>query len=396
MLCMGAAAVGLLLLAVGWALCLHRSAQDTLGPLVQRVDTNAFSLVWWDGAAVSASVEARDARGAVHRATLQHRGRRWLARIEGLRAGAAYTYAIRGRDVAGALTFQHSAEVRTAPAPGGRFSFAVVGDSGDGSARTARLADRILAYRPDLLLHTGDLVYKRGAWADYPNAFFEPFARLAAQVPIYPVLGNHDVLTLDGRPFLSTFDLPRNGPSGGEADRCYEFCFGGVTFVALDSSKDARDLAAQQVPWLDSLLAESSPHWRFAFFHHAPYSAGRHGSDQALQRALVPALERAGIDAVFNGHNHTYVRTAPLLRGVVETNGGIVYVTSGQGGPEHSGGLRDTPSFVEVSRDGGVSFTFVEVADDHLTLSQIDEAGRVLDRVRLVRGEYGFLREAGG
>ena len=52
------------------------------------------------------------------------------------------------------------------------------------------------------------MVYPRGAEKDYDKRFFAPYRALIEEVPIFPVLGNHDVLHRNGAAFLDNFHLP--------------------------------------------------------------------------------------------------------------------------------------------------------------------------------------------
>ena len=58
---------------------------------------------------------------------------------------------------------------------------------------------------PDLVLHTGDVVYPAGQERHYDRRFFAPYRNLIKTVPVFPVLGNHDVMRGDGTAFLENF-----------------------------------------------------------------------------------------------------------------------------------------------------------------------------------------------
>src|SRR3989442_13322365 len=85
-------------------------------------------------------------------------GRRGLrvARLAGLLPATAYRCRIGSRDRPSQV------RLRTAPAEPVPFTFAAVGDTGDGSRAAAALPRRILAGPPPFLVHLGDLPYPRG------------------------------------------------------------------------------------------------------------------------------------------------------------------------------------------------------------------------------------------
>src|SRR5262249_30345539 len=112
--------------------------------------------------------------------------------------------------------------------------FLAFGDSGNGSNTQRAVAETMIAAKPDLIIHLGDLIYPNGSAEDFRRNFFDPYRELLARVPFMPSLGNHDVATNKGQPFLDVFVLPENGPKGIQPERNYWFDFGDARFVALD------------------------------------------------------------------------------------------------------------------------------------------------------------------
>lgn len=388
----GAAMLLLATLAAGWIACLYSQIPRALGPLVQRVHATGFSVVWWDRAAdqgqMTVVLPGESSRTVMARCV----DGRWTASVDGLEPSSEITYRVKSWSAAEGLTFDHEERVRTARQPGEPVRFAVLGDSGNGDAETRELARTILRFRPDFVLHAGDVVYRHGAWAGYPQRFFEPFRELAAAVPIYPVAGNHDLEPGGGRAFLRVFDLPDNGPDGPARHLGYWFDCGDARIVALDSNEDAAEMVRNQEPWLARALA-GAPSWKFAVMHHPAYSVGSHGSSEVMQHTLAAACEAGGVQVVFAGHNHTYVRTQPMRGGVPRPEGGTVYITSGQGAVERNEPAGALPSFVAAFNDHAVSSTLVEAEGDRLRIRQVDSRGRAIDDASWVRGPGGLRSE---
>src|SRR5258705_799429 len=71
----------------------------------------------------------------------------------------------------------------------------------------------------------------------------------------------------------------------------------------------ARNVASQdvgaQLALLDRELAASRAPWKLVFGHHTIYSGGsEHGNTAELLEQIKPILERRGVQAYINGHEH--------------------------------------------------------------------------------------------
>jgi acid phosphatase type 7 len=265
---------------------------------------------------------------------------------------------------------------RTAPADeDSRFSFAVVGDSGDGGRAQLEVAGLLERLRPDLILHAGDVVYPRGAEKDYDRRFFAPYRTLLKEVPIFLVLGNHDVRHRDGAAYLDNFYPPLHNP--GSTKRFYSFDWGGAHFVALDSELYHGDRGAgpeEQKAFLERDLAATRKRWKFAFLHRSLYSSSRYGLDELIREDLEPLFARYGVDVVFSGHDHAYERTAPVM--------GVTHVVSGGGGREVYRAGKERWTACSKSAHHAV---LVHIGDSRLDLEAIEPDGNVFDRWHLFR-----------
>jgi hypothetical protein len=363
------------------------------GPMVQIPEPDGLTIVWeMDGSFARGAVRLLGPGGAelIEPATVA--GQRYEASFQGLERGAEYHYSVLnygflGREIVVAGPFPAS----TAAEPGRPFRFVAFGDSGTGSLSQAALAERIVDAAPDLVIHTGDLVYPGGAKEDYLFNFYEPNAGLIPSVPFMPILGNHDCVTDLGRPLLEAFVLPVNGPTGIELERNYWFDFGDARFVGLDSNKMSEKhsgvLTLEQMktvvaPWLRGVLMDCDAKWKFVYFHHPFYTGSEHPAEGAayLKEAYVSVFEECGVDMAFAGHNHLYERTAPIKGDQIVAEGaGVVYVTTGAGGAARYAMNEPPPEYMVAYNDEFLSFTQVDVLADRLELAQIDDQGRVLD-----------------
>jgi len=375
-----------LILAIIVSLPFRRPASDLEhGPLIQNTTTNAFSVVWRQegNEAGVLSLRGNGINGSRFAATQD--GARYEARAEGLTSGTAYRYEILHTTSDGTEYRLFDGQAATVKPAGAPFTFTVFADSGTGQRHQFRLAQVMNRYPTDFILHAGDLVYKKGKARDYRRKFFSPYRELISHIPFYPVLGNHDVATDNGQPFLDIFSPPKNGPPSIQPGRCYTFDYGDARFVGIDSTLDSETLATAVAPWLQETLADSSITWRFVYFHHPPWAGGKRPGNAKIRDTLVPAIEAAGVDIVFCGHNHLYERTHPITGGEIAPSNGVIYIISGAGGKTlHDERTSDAP-YLNVSNDAEYSFTWVTINGPRLELMQISEDDAVLDTFILVK-----------
>ncbi len=305
------------------------------GPMLQQGSADggeqSVSLVWYTTRAlatgecqVSVTID-----GVERNLPAETSGRRNRVRVDGLRAGRDYPYRIR----LGSRTLAES-NLHTNKPAGQPFSFIVFGDSGLGGPEQYQLARQMVESisLPDFVLHTGDLVYSRGARSKYKDRFFAPYRKLLERVNFWPCLGNHDIASPAlGQPYLDIFELPPDGPRNLSAGRNYWFDYDSARIAVIDSNLDEAALSQSVVPWLREVMNTGRPTWKFISLHHPPYTAGGHHPNLGVQRALVPVFEELGIDVVFCGHDHIYERTYPM-RGGRQNQGGVVDVVTGCGG----------------------------------------------------------------
>jgi hypothetical protein len=334
-----------------------------VAPYVQAGTPTSMVVIWQSASPVAGTLQLLDG-GRPIRELHDAPGTHHQFKLDGLKPGASYGYrALEGTREAGHGTFHaNNGSDQT------RFRFAVVGDSGSGNANQFAVARQILAWKPDFVLHTGDVVYEGGAERDYQPKFVEPYRQLIANTVMYPTLGNHDYRTRSGSPYLAFFELPHAGQ-----ERWYSFNYGHALFIGLDSNARFGP-GSEQYTWLKATLAGSTARWKMAYFHHPFYSSGWEGSSPWLRETWGPLFKQYGVNVVFNGHDHDYERIKPMDK--------IQFIVTGGGGASLRK-MKWSP-FTAAER---VTYHFVgvQVDGDHLTGEAIDAKGLTFDRWDLTR-----------
>jgi acid phosphatase type 7 len=338
-------------------------------PYMQGVTANS-AVICWVSAGPDAGVVEYGKTPELGRKEAEARvGRRHAVALTGLDPGSTYHYRVEGAGGSSATGC-----FCTAPAgDDSRFSFAVVGDSGSGGKGQLAVAALLERLRPDLVLHTGDVVYPAGQERHYDRRFFTPYRNLIKTVPLFPVLGNHDVRKGNGAAFLENFHPPLGSP--GSTKRYYSFDWGNTHFVALDSELYHGDRGSdpeEQRDFLERDLATTRKHWRIVFLHRSPYGSSRHGGDEKVREDLEPLFAKNGVDLVFSGHDHVYERTVPIR--------GVTYVVSGGGGRRLYPAGRSARTVSSVSAHHAV---LVRVDGSHLSLEAVEAGGTYVDRLDL-------------
>ncbi len=366
-------------------------------PYVQNVGTDRAAILWTTLESGEGAVECSGGPGAPVRAAARMREfpalvteigftyYQYQADLSGLSASVRYRCSITldGQPLAP----QEDAELAFRTAGPGPFTFLAFGDSGTGSPEQRQIARRMAEERPSLVLHTGDIVYPGGGYAEQQAFYFDVYWRMMLQTPFFPCPGNHDYDTGNGEPYLAAHSAPtRNVPAAGRG-RYYSYDWGNVHFVSLDSNLSLAAAASgsgEMLEWLDRDLRESRAFWRVVYLHHAPFSGGPKESDalgKLVRDYVAPILDRYDVPLMLNGHEHSYQRTFPIRAGEpLDTGQGVVYVTTGGGGaPLYNVIFRPQVAVAESAHH----FLRADVDGARMTLRAIRPDGRELDRFTL-------------
>lgn len=201
----------------------------------------------------------------------------------------------------------------------------VIGDSGTADANARSVRDSFLEFggltHTDVWLMLGDNAYDNGTDQEYQRAFFGMYRKILRRTAAWPTLGNHDGSAEDAKhessAYFRAFTLPTRAEAGGVPSykkAYYSFDYANVHFICLDSAGSDRLRGGAMMEWLQKDLASTIQQWVIAYWHHPPYSSGRHDSDTDIESIqmrtnALPILDAFGVDLVLNGHVHCYARS---------------------------------------------------------------------------------------
>lgn len=223
------------------------------------------------------------------------------------------------------------------------FTFVSGGDCGIGPPA---LASNQIAARQDpyFVLIAGDLGYDNGVSAataiqfikNYSSQMVDSQGRL---IPLITCLGNHEVRGgYRGRRSDATYFFPLF--DGLYRDTTYNVLdFGDYLSLVLLDSGHVSSVDGEQTDWLENVLKarQDCPHLIVAYHVPAypsvrsPQSLIGWGTGELQRQHWCPLLERYGVDAVLEHHDHVFKRTHPLLDGL-RSNYGLAYLGDGSWG----------------------------------------------------------------
>lgn len=262
----------------------------------------------------------------------------------------------------------------------------IVGDASFGDEATQRLVALMAAQDLNFVLHTGDVVYETDP-SDLMNSYvvkyFEPFAPLLQQMPVYTVLGNHDydaVLRWQDAPFYDYAfppfpDPDFSYPEARRANQYYAFHYQDVQFLMLDSQVFyGVQGRGEQDAWLAERLADPRFRITIPVFHVSPYSSSVVHPDDSLpvRYSWNPRFEAANVPVVFSGHFHHYER---------HIANGITYIVSGGGSSTLYAQGESLPESQVYARR--THFVLLEIFEERSELRAISVDGEVLDQATI-------------
>ncbi|MDD4802481.1 MAG: metallophosphoesterase family protein [Syntrophomonas sp.] len=288
--------------------------------------------------------------------------------LSGLSANSRYIYRV---GCEGAWSEPASFSTATS---GDKFSFVYMGDIQEGYEIWGGMLQRVAAANPRFVIQGGDII-NEVTITDEWQQFFTAASPLFKEIPFLPTSGNHDNEPI----FWDSFALPQNGPEGYK-EKFYSFNYGNCHITVLDSN--LMGASAPQYTtvksWLENDLTNSTQQWKFVVFHYPPYPVVDDMHSYNLQKNWVPLFEQCGVDIVFVGHQHVYMRTKPLKEDQVQADGqGIVYIMGNSGSKFYKPGTGFDYIAKEIAYVS--NYQLISIDGDSLVMTSRDADGKVID-----------------
>lgn len=163
----------------------------------------------------------------------------------------------------------------------------------------------------DFILGTGDLVDNGGNFNHWKRMFNTASDNLM-DTALMTATGNHE--EKGDNAITENFIIPNAPEQDTTKGVYYSFDYNTAHFAILNTNalNDDGTIGGEQLEWLKNDMSSSKKPWKFVALHKAPYSNGAHFDDSdviALRNQLSALMPELGVDMVFQGHDHVYMRT---------------------------------------------------------------------------------------
>ncbi|MCQ2484983.1 MAG: metallophosphoesterase [Clostridia bacterium] len=247
---------------------------------------------------------------------------RHIVKVSGLEAGKTYFYRIGD---ASRNWWSQTGSFKTENG-GDETSFIHIGDPQSQSAKqydtfAALIAKAYEMYDSDFIIDTGDNVdhgdnFRQWQW------FLDEASDTLMNTALMSAAGNHEE---KGSFAIDKNFVYSNVPEQDVEEGIYfSFDYNNVHVAILNTNNLDKDdsLNDEQIEWLKDDMQSSNADWKFVAFHKAMYSNGSHYKDDdvcEIRDELCELMPQLGIDMVFQGHDHVYLRTDSMIDNEVES-----------------------------------------------------------------------------
>ena len=193
-----------------------------------------------------------------------------------------------------------------------------------------RTLEAAVAQDPDVsfIISAGDQVNKTGQPKEEEYAGYLS-ADALSYLPVATAIGNHDSLNPDYQYHFNNPNATDYGTTAAGGD--YYYSYGNGLFIVLNTNN--YNVAEHKQAIAEAVASDPDAAWRIVTIHQDIYGSGLDHSDtdgMILRTQLTPIFDQYDIDAVLQGHDHTYSRSK-LLYGDGQSHGTYEFQLNAEG-----------------------------------------------------------------
>ena len=230
------------------------------------------------------------------------------------------------------------------------------------------------------------------------NAWFDVVENMSRQIPIAPVMGNHETYDRDWqvrRPIAYThfFSLPAVTPDKYQ-NQYYSFDYGDVHFAVLNTQMSELtqfqpDMLQDEINWFKEDMSQTTKKWKVVLMHKDPLQYAFQSSPQPREEGFseegtvwMPLFDKYNIDVVLSAHLHTY-RTRGHIRNFRRDADGPLYIITGVAGNVRYPSLWKQHSLDEyiAPQPETDNYLTLEASENALTITGFLPSGEQLNAV---------------
>ncbi len=214
----------------------------------------------------------------------------------------------------------------------------------------------------DLGIQTGDFVDKADIYEDWCTNL--GLLDGLDGTDVLHTLGNHDI-TGD----TDNFDITRS-IFGMDDPKYYSVEYGCVYIASISYGVGADYEKA--LNWLVTDAQRSNATWKILTIHQPAYYTNDSGGNEVIHDMLPAYAQKAGIDIVFSGHDHSYARTSPMIDGKVDEDGVVYYICASSGEKSYTVSKHPEFNFEQVNGDYNAVYLTVKADNNEITVNAYD------------------------
>lgn len=287
--------------------------------------------------------------------------------LTGLKPDTAYVYRVGDGKI-----WSDIAEFKTGISKNENTNFFIIADiQSEDLTNTQTILDTVSNGNYSFGIQTGDGVdtainYKY--WNEFTKLF--GIEQMKGKDVIH-VLGNHEYEgNLSGEIANKVYNLP--------GSKYYSVTYGNVYVAVLNYTRSSAELQ-EALEWLEKDAAASDARWKVLTMHQPSYYTNTTGGNGYIHDMVPKAAEKAGIDFVFSGHDHSYARTEPLVGGNIDENGVVYYICGSTGEKSYSVVNNPDFHFAKINDKYDAIYLSVEATKKSFTIKAMESDGRVID-----------------